>query len=194
MKTISLAVVCQSPVIVEGLKSIISDMPDADVDFNELELSEISAWLAGRSRSVVIFDTSYCSPLAWEDVVDANGKAAKFISIGVLPLPEGLQKKTDASISLFDSRKAIESTLRKYIITDSADDYPELTMREREIVVGIAKGLSNKEIAEELHVSVNTVMTHRRNIASKLQIHSPAGLTIYAIVTKLVDITEVQMS
>lgn len=103
-------------------------------------------------------------------------------------------KKADAAISLLDSRKAIESTLRKYLVTDTADDYPELTMREREIVVGIAKGLSNKEIAEVLHVSVNTVMTHRRNIASKLEIHSPAGLTIYAIVTKLVDITEVQMS
>ena len=105
-----------------------------------------------------------------------------------------LCKKADAAISLLDSRKTIESTLRKYLVTDTADDYPELTMREREIVVGIAKGLSNKEIAEVLHVSVNTVMTHRRNIASKLEIHSPAGLTIYAIVTKLVDITEVQMS
>ena len=109
-------------------------------------------------------------------------------------MPDALQKKADAAISLLDSRKTIESTLRKYLVTDTADDYPELTMREREIVVGIAKGLSNKEIAEVLHVSVNTVMTHRRNIASKLEIHSPAGLTIYAIVTKLVDITEVQMS
>ena len=194
MKTTSLAVVCPSPVIVEGLKSIISDMTDVDVDFNELDLSELNVWLAGCSRAVVIFDTAYCSPAAWEDVIDANSKIAKFISFGVLPLPEALQKKTDAAISLLDSRKAIESTLRKYIITDTADDYPELTMREREIVVGIAKGLSNKEIAEELHVSVNTVMTHRRNIASKLEIHSPAGLAIYAIVTKLVDITEVQMS
>ena len=194
MKTTSLAVVSPSPLIVEGLKSIISDMSDVDVDFNELDLTEVNSWLAGRCRAVVIFDTTYCPPSSWEEIIDANGKSAKFISAGMLPVPDALQKKADAAISLLDSRKTIESTLRKYLVTDTADDYPELTMREREIVVGIAKGQSNKEIAEVLHVSVNTVMTHRRNIASKLEIHSPAGLTIYAIVTKLVDITEVQMS
>ena len=56
----------------------------------------------------------------------------------------------------------------------------------------IVKGLSNKEIAAQMNVSVNTVMTHRRNIAAKLQIHSAAGLTIYAIVNKLVDLSEIK--
>lgn len=55
----------------------------------------------------------------------------------------------------------------------------------------IVKGLSNKEIAAQMNVSVNTVMTHRRNIASKLEIHSPAGLTIFAIATGMVKIDEV---
>ncbi|MDE6466679.1 MAG: LuxR C-terminal-related transcriptional regulator, partial [Duncaniella sp.] len=50
------------------------------------------------------------------------------------------------------------------------------------------------EIAAEMNVSVNTVMTHRRNIASKLQIHSVAGLTIYAITTGLVDIADISNS
>ena len=49
--------------------------------------------------------------------------------------------------------------------------------------------MSNKEIANSLFISLNTVITHRRNIARKLQIHSVAGLTIYAIVNKLVDIS-----
>ena len=51
--------------------------------------------------------------------------------------------------------------------------------------------MSNKEIADHLGISVNTVITHRRNIARKLQIHSPAGLTIYAIVNGLIDINAV---
>jgi DNA-binding NarL/FixJ family response regulator len=51
--------------------------------------------------------------------------------------------------------------------------------------------MSNKEIAAEMNVSVHTVMTHRRNIASKLQIHSAAGLAIYAIVRKLVRLDQV---
>ena len=55
------------------------------------------------------------------------------------------------------------------------------------------KGMSNKEIADNLFISLNTVVTHRRNIARKLQIHSPAGLTIYAIVNNLVDISDVRL-
>lgn len=66
-----------------------------------------------------------------------------------------------------------------------------LGVREQEIVACVARGLSNKEIAEQLCLSVNTVTTHRRNIARKLQIHSPSGLTIYAIVNKLVTLSEV---
>lgn len=67
-----------------------------------------------------------------------------------------------------------------------------LSQREKEIIVCVVKGMTNKQIAEQLFISAHTVITHRRNIASKLQIHSPAGLTIYAIVHKLVDIDDVK--
>lgn len=69
-----------------------------------------------------------------------------------------------------------------------------LSAREREIIVCVVKGLTNKQIAEELCISTHTVITHRRNIASKLQIHSAAGLTIYAIVNKLVELSEIEDS
>lgn len=69
----------------------------------------------------------------------------------------------------------------------------QLSAREKEIVACIARGLSNKEIAATLNISVNTVTTHRRNISSKLSIHSAAGLTIFAIINKLVDITELTL-
>lgn len=67
----------------------------------------------------------------------------------------------------------------------------ELSAREREIIVCVVKGMTNKAIAETLCISTHTVITHRRNIASKLQIHSAAGLTIYAIVNKLVELSEI---
>ncbi len=69
----------------------------------------------------------------------------------------------------------------------------QLSDREKEIVVCVAKGLSNKEIADTLCLSVNTVTTHRRNIARKLDLHSPAAITIYAIVHKLVTLSEVNI-
>lgn len=73
---------------------------------------------------------------------------------------------------------------------ESADT---LSDREKEVIVALVQGMSNKEIAEHLYISVNTVITHRRNIARKLQIHSSAGLTIYAIVNGLVDISSVKL-
>lgn len=68
----------------------------------------------------------------------------------------------------------------------------ELSSREREIVACVARGLSNKQIADRLCLSVHTVTTHRRNIAQKLQIHSAAGLAIYAVVNGLVAIDELK--
>jgi regulator of cell morphogenesis and NO signaling len=66
-----------------------------------------------------------------------------------------------------------------------------LSDREKEVIIGVVQGMQNKEIADHLCISTNTVITHRRNIARKLQIHSAAGLTIYAIVNGLVDISSV---
>ena len=65
--------------------------------------------------------------------------------------------------------------------------------REKDVIVALVQGMSNKEIADHLCISINTVITHRRNIARKLQIHSPAGLTIYAIINGLVDISSVKL-
>src|SRR5206468_11929305 len=63
-----------------------------------------------------------------------------------------------------------------------------LTNREREVLTQIAEGLSNKEIASQLGVGVRTVETHRERIMRKLNIHSVAGLTKYAIAKGLISI------
>ena len=68
-----------------------------------------------------------------------------------------------------------------------------LGKREKEIIECVARGMSNKEIADKLCISVNTVTTHRRNICAKLEIHSPAGLTIYAILNGIVDPNEIDL-
>lgn len=68
-----------------------------------------------------------------------------------------------------------------------------LSDREKEVIICVVKGMANKEIADKLFISVNTVMTHRRNISRKLQIHSPAGLTIYAIVNGLINLDDIKI-
>ena len=75
--------------------------------------------------------------------------------------------------------------------TDDTPMSESLSEREKDVVRGVALGKSNKEIAEMLFISVHTVTTHRKNISAKLGIHSPAGLTIYAILHNIVDINEV---
>lgn len=78
------------------------------------------------------------------------------------------------------------------MITNGGSDQ-QLSDRERDVIICVVQGMSNKEIADHLFISTNTVITHRRNIARKLQIHSAAGLTIYAIVNGLVDISKVKI-
>ncbi|MDE5783187.1 MAG: LuxR C-terminal-related transcriptional regulator [Prevotella sp.] len=74
-----------------------------------------------------------------------------------------------------------------------AQNSDALSDREKDVIIALVQGMANKEIADHLCISINTVITHRRNIARKLQIHSPAGLTIYAIVNGLIDISSVKL-
>lgn len=63
-----------------------------------------------------------------------------------------------------------------------------LTDREKEVIAEVAHGLSNKEIADKLNLSFHTITTYRKNISAKLNIHSTAGLVIFAILHHLIEI------
>ncbi|MBR7043044.1 MAG: helix-turn-helix transcriptional regulator [Prevotella sp.] len=91
------------------------------------------------------------------------------------------------------SRQSDVSAKISNMISQGPNNSEVLSEREKDVVVALVQGMSNKEIADHLFISPNTVITHRRNIARKLQIHSPAGLTIYAIVNNLVDISSVKL-
>ena len=67
-----------------------------------------------------------------------------------------------------------------------------LSEREKDVLIQVVKGLSNKEIADVLCISMHTVVSHRKHITRKLNIHSTAGLTIYAIVNKLIDLDSLE--
>jgi regulator of cell morphogenesis and NO signaling len=87
----------------------------------------------------------------------------------------------------------VSKNISAMVFKGGQDNSDTLSDREKDVIIGVVQGLQNKEIADRLCISVNTVITHRRNIARKLQIHSPAGLTIYAIVNGLVDISSVKL-
>lgn len=68
----------------------------------------------------------------------------------------------------------------------------ELSEREKTILKHVAKGETNKEIAENLYLSTHTVITHRKNITAKLGIKTISGLTVYAILNNLVSLEEIR--
>ncbi|MDD4489047.1 MAG: helix-turn-helix transcriptional regulator, partial [Paludibacter sp.] len=116
----------------------------------------------------VLFDLSACE----KDLEKHNRVEDHFF----VPVTETLEKK------LSEKKEELSATEK----TDN------LTEREKEILASVVKGLTNKEIANKLFLSTHTVISHRRNITRKLEIHSTAGLTIYAIVNKLVTLDEIK--
>lgn len=87
----------------------------------------------------------------------------------------------------------VSKNITNMVFKGGTDNAEALSDRERDVIIAVVQGMQNKEIADHLCISINTVITHRRNIARKLQIHSAAGLTIYAIVNGLVDISTVKL-
>jgi DNA-binding NarL/FixJ family response regulator len=94
------------------------------------------------------------------------------------------------TFSISDPVKSLEEKINKQL------DHPHpksgqqehLSEREREVLIRLVKGLSNKEIADELNISIHTVGSHRKNIMEKTGIKSLSGLTIYAISMKIVPL------
>ena len=68
----------------------------------------------------------------------------------------------------------------------------ELTAREKEILVAVAKGMLNKEIADLYNISIYTVISHRKNITRKTGIKTVAGLTVYALLNNLIDMNSIE--
>ena len=132
--------------------------------------------------NAVLFDIFNCE----KDLVSHNAVEDHLFVPAVLQLEEEVKKNLDNH----NTSNKVQEPIEKEESLSRQDD---LSLREKEISCCVVKGMSNKEIAENLFISVHTVITHRRNIARKLQIHSPTLLTVYAIVNKLVDISEVKV-
>lgn len=128
-----------------------------------------------------------------------GGPDTKYFALVYTVFDPASLKFYDDQISIYDSLDELKHKLERSNPeeTDSHEANEEqgaLSAREKEIVICVVKGLTNREIAGKLYLSAHTVITHRRNIARKLQIHSASGLTIYAIVNKLVELSEIRNS
>ena len=128
---------------------------------------------------------------------DNNNYLINSVLYDIFLLEEDLISHSKLETKLFlEEIKKLENKYKEnpsLVLKKKSENDTLLSEREKDVIICIVKGLSNKAIAEKLFISINTVTTHRRNITKKLNIHSSAGLTIYAIMNKLVDIKEVKM-
>ena len=160
------------------------------VETGEPEQLEDRLLIAGAAPDVLIINPSLTDE---EMLRELQQKSLRLIAFQSVLADARLMQRFDAVVSIYDTAEQIKEKLRSVCNSRDGEASQELlSAREKEIIVGVVKGLTNKQIAERLFISAHTVITHRRNIAAKLQIHSPAGLTIYAIVNKLVELNDVK--
>lgn len=191
MKHLNIILCTPSPIEFNGLCTLLRNIREFSISFRAVEPTSI----ASNPKLPTNADLFICDPVAVAIPTLHNIKEAapdiKLVLLYHTALPQSYVKEFDAAISIYDSEANIEQTITSLFTSKKASDVAsELTQREKEIVIGVVKGMSNKEIANMIHVSVNTVMTHRRNIAAKLEIHSPAGLTVYALMSNLITLEE----
>ncbi len=196
-KTILIAVAETSTIVRSGLVMVLKRLPDMDIQAVEITSKEgLQHCMDSHVPNILIVNPQF---EGWFDVEAFKGQhpheEMKIVSLICNFVDSSQLKGYDESINLFDDVESLERKISVLMNFGEEEDSEQdaLSQREKEIIGCVVRGMTNKEIAEKLFISVHTVITHRRNITRKLQIHSAAGLTIYAIVNKLVELSEVKM-
>lgn len=191
MRSVKILIISHSEILKIGMKYLIEKLNGINGRIILSSHSSTTEEIIKESPDIILLDPMDAGRINTAEIKEES--ATKIIALYHSALPKEMLSRFDSSISIYDDITTISKVIEDALQTENEEeDSKVLSQREKEVIVGIVKGLSNKEIAAEINVSVNTVMTHRRNIASKLRIHSPAGLTIYAIVSKLVRLDEIQ--
>lgn len=175
-----------SELIVDGLMATLQH-----TDIKVLQ-PEVSAENLDQRLDVLSPDILIINPTLNDNVTELRkGRRMAVVALVYQYIKQSRLKYFDAVIDIRDSRQSILQTVRELSAKTMADDNTtsshELTRRETAVLIEVAKGLSNKEIASRLNVSIFTVTTHRKNIVRKTGIKSVAGLTVYALLHNLID-------
>lgn len=162
-----------SKMVARGMEAVLSELGEFRV---EGILSDLSRSNEARLRSM-------------------NSDAA-VVALRTAMMDEEQFRQYDGVIGLYDEPALVVKKLREALAlrqeTPEFDGH-ELSTREKEILVCVAKGMLNKEIADACNLSIHTVITHRKNITRKTGIKTVAGLTVYALLNNLIDPSSVDL-
>lgn len=193
-------VIAESSVIIRsGLAVVLRRLPNLSVQPVEIATPEsLTHYMQMHTPDIVIANPNFGG---WFDLTTfkaAHEKSGiRYMALISSVTDPNMLKAYDGHFSICDDLDTIAAQINQILHTEEPEEengeQDVLSQREKEIVTCVVKGMTNKAIADKLFLSIHTIITHRRNIARKLQIHSPAGLTIYAIVNKLVALEDIKL-
>lgn len=195
----SVILVSPSEIVARGLEVVIGDSGEFRVEEIFHDLSRpVEARLRIVDPDIVIIDPTVFD---FKSRKEGRGRLADIcdsivMALDVSGLTDDVLRQYDGSVSIYDSPDEVLRKVRSSMESKQTDspmsDGGELSSREKEILVCVAKGMLNKEIADKLNLSIYTVITHRKNITRKIGIKTVAGLTVYALLNNLIDMNSVQ--
>jgi len=187
-------VVDHSEIIRQGIHSILKVQSfNYEVSFSD-NTREISELMRSGNVDVLLVNPSAYFDSKGERIKLLRQEAINFgfklVALVYAYFDEQLLSLFDEVIAINDEEEKIFNKLEKLIEagnTTTEEEGAAISQRELDVVRLVALGKSNREIAEELFISIHTVISHRKNITSKLGIKSVSGLTIYAVINKLIS-------
>lgn len=183
-----------SRILSRGISAILEEHGGFSIETVLTDLShENEVTVRNSMADIIIVDPvifGYSSRPAGRNRISELSDAA-VVALPTIPCDDETMKCYDGTINLYESPAAVIGKLRASLARNAGKAYPEnreeLSAREKEILVCVAKGLLNKEIADKFHISIHTVITHRKNITRKTGIKTVAGLTVYAMLNSLIN-------
>ena len=195
-RVVRVAIVEPSAIVCEGLRSLLSGS-----DYEVVYVADNMRSFVERVSMLAVDAVVVGSPIVAALPQGVRYAYPELQGVSLLLLSSTVcddeaVRNFDAQINIYDSREQILRKLDNAIEQNQTNPYSdshELSERERDVLVLVAKGLANKEIADRLNISIHTVMSHRKNIAHKTGIKSVAGLTVYALLNNLLDASDVNL-
>lgn len=194
---VKIAVAEPSVILRSGMLSVLRRLDKLHLEVFEIsDMEQLKHLLGWQRPDVLMINPAFLGLFSLQQVrKESPNPQMRCVALQFSMTDGAALKGYDEVISIYDSADQIKEKLEKLMREPEEDKRHEsLSAREKEVVVCVIKGMTNKQIAETLHLSTHTVITHRKNISAKLQIHSTAGLTIYAIVNKLVELNDIKDS
>lgn len=186
-----------APVILWGIVETLKNIKDINTCVIEVDSKDsLFNIVASDNIDLIMVNPTFGGLLHPGEIrKSSRNPEIKIFALAISKLNSATLSLYDEYIHVTDDLLEIKNKLKKAIDIqkDDKEDKECLSLREKEIISFVVKGYTNQEIADKLFLSVHTVMTHRRNIARKLQIHSATGLTIYAIVNNIVNLSDIKL-